>query len=86
MIEALCCALTGKDPRFVELEPLLSKLTQEQYETMLAMVEVLADRNRLTEPSGASTEVPLQRVGARQSVFKLGKPARADLKAREVKR
>jgi len=79
-------ALTGKDPRFMELEPLLSKLTQEQYETMLAMVEVLADRNRMTEASGASVEVPPHRAGAHQSVFKLVKPARADLKAgKEVK-
>jgi hypothetical protein len=78
-------ALTGKDPRFMELEPLLSKLTQEQYETMLAMVEVLADRNRMTEPSAASTEVP-HRVGTRQSVFKMHKHARAELEARkEVK-
>jgi hypothetical protein len=70
-------ALTGKDPRFMELEPLLSKLTQEQYETMLAMVEVLADRNRVTEPSGMVPTAP---------IFKLDKPARLDLKARkEVK-
>lgn len=40
--------LAGKTPRFVELERVLPKLTQEQFESLLDMAEGMAKRNRPT--------------------------------------
>jgi hypothetical protein len=80
---SLPSTLTGKEPRFAELEPLLPRLTQEQFETMLAMVEVLANRNR-TEPSVASTTASTT-WGISKLVKQL-KPARSGFGGRPPKR
>lgn len=47
--------VTGKDPRFSELEPLLPQLTQEQFETLRALAEVMARRTRMNAPDAVNT-------------------------------
>jgi hypothetical protein len=61
--------LTGKDPRFVEIERLLPQLTEQQFDFILGAVEGIAKRNRL----------PGAGVAASQShrVFKTFSPLKA---------
>jgi transcriptional regulator with XRE-family HTH domain len=48
--------LTGKDPRFLEIERLLPQLTEQQFDFILGAVEGIAKRNRLSGADVAASQ------------------------------
>jgi hypothetical protein len=64
--------LTGKDPRFLEIERLLPQLTEEQFDFILGAVDGIARRNRRSEAAVASSQ-------SKPRVFKTFSPLKAKL-------
>lgn len=69
--------LTGKDPRFVEIERLLPQLTPEQFETVVGIIEGIARRNRRSNADAISSQ-------PRQKTFKMFSPLKAKLEKAKV--
>jgi hypothetical protein len=53
--------LTGKDPRFLEIERLLPQLTEPQFDFIVGAIEGITRRNRHSDAAVASSQ-PKQRV------------------------
>jgi len=48
--------LTGKDPRFLEIERLLPQLTEQQFDFIVGAIEGIAKRNRRPDTAVASSQ------------------------------
>jgi len=70
--------LTGKDPRFLEIERLLPQLTAEQFEIVVEIIEGIARRNRRSDTAMASSH------SKPRGVHKLWSPLKAKLEKAKV--
>jgi hypothetical protein len=69
--------LTGKDPRFLEIERLLPQLTAEQFEIVVEIIEGITRRNRRSEAAVASSQ-------SKPRVDKMFSPLKAKLEKAKV--
>jgi hypothetical protein len=64
--------LTGKDPRFLEIERLLPQLTPEQFEIVVEIIEGMTRRNRRSNADARASQ-------PKQKTFKMFSPLKAKL-------
>jgi len=69
--------LTGKDPRFLEIERLLPQLTPEQFEIVVGIIEGITRRNRRPDAAVASSQ-------SKPRMFKAWSPLKAKLEKVKV--